>query len=266
MVSEPDKSLPPMNLPPGRIWAEQLAMGMALFVGVLVAMAFYYPKMLQGAVQVLTAGDLAAYGWASVIGVVLHFIVHEAGTLGVARYYRLPLRFRLFPFGVNAAAILSAEPRRVWIDAVVGIAGPVTGALVSLILAAIYQFTENPFFLGMACVGYFYNLFTLIPILDLEGGWIAPAVAPQAWFLGIIGSLLELTAGFNLVLLGVVCFAVPRLFLLIRARAPREDLACTGRQRAIIAVTYFVLVLLLAWLGTTTFAMLPSLVREAMSD
>ena len=31
----------------------------------------------------------------------------------------------------------------------------------------------------LPAVGYFYNLFTLIPILDLEGGWIAPAIAPQ---------------------------------------------------------------------------------------
>ena len=54
----------------------------------------------------------------------------------------------------------------------------------------------HPLFLGMACVGYFYNLFTLIPILDLEGGWIAPAIAPQAWLFGLvaIGSGTDATA------------------------------------------------------------------------
>ena len=76
-----------------------------------------------------------------------------------------------------------------------------------------------PFFLGMACIGCFYSLFNLIPILDLEGGWIAPALAPQAWLLGLIASALELTSVFNLVLLGVVCFALPRFVLLLRARA-----------------------------------------------
>ena len=135
-----------------------------------------------------------------------------------------------------------------------------------MILAAIFEITGNPFFLGMACVGYFYNLFTLIPILDLEGGWIAPAVAPQAWFIGSIGAVLELTGAFNFVLLGVVSFAVPRLFLIIRGRAPQEDLACTPRQRLIVAVVYLVLVLLLGYLGTTTFEALPRLVRDAMGD
>ena len=44
----------------------------------------------------------------------------------------------------------------------------------------------------MSCVGCFYNLFTLIPLLDLEGGWIAPAITPGAWLLGLIAVAWEL--------------------------------------------------------------------------
>src|SRR5208282_6122420 len=97
--------------------------------------------------------------------------------------------------------------------------------------------------LGMACVGYFYNLFTLIPILDLEGGWLAPAIAPQAWLLGLMASAFELANAFNLVLLCVVAFAVPRFVLLLRARAPRTDIACTTLQRVVVGIGYFVLVI-----------------------
>lgn len=251
---------------PGRLWAEQLAMGMALFIAVLIFMAFYYPALLSKGGQVLTTGDLAAYGWASVLGVCLHAILHEAGTLVVAHRMKLPLRFRFFPFGVNAAAILSAQPRRVWIDAAIGLAGPLTGTILSALFALIYQFTGNPFFLGMACVGCFYNLFTLIPVLDLEGGWIAPAIAPQGLFLCLVASVLLLTQQFNLVLLGVVTFGFPRLFLLIRARAPREDLALSGRQRLSVAAVYVLLVLGLAWFGSSTFEALARLVPEAMGD
>ena len=264
MVSEPDKSSEPVT--PTRLWGEQLAGGMALFIGLLTFMAVYHTKLLSSGGQVLTTGYLTAYGWASVVGVALHFILHEAGSLAAARHFRLPLRFRFFPFGVNAAATLSAQPRQVWIDAVVGLAGPLTGTILSLILAGIYELTDNPFFLGMACLGYFYNLFTLIPILDLEGGWIAPAIPPQAWLLGIFVIMLELTRAFNLVLLGVVAFAVPRLFLIIRARMPRQDLSCTNPQRMLMTLVYFVLVLALAWFGTSTFEALSRLVPEAMGD
>ena len=192
--------------------------------------------------------------------------VHELGTLLVAWRMKLPLRFRIFGFGANATAILEDLPRDVSRDAVVGMAGPLTGTVFSMVLALIYNFTDNPLFLGMACVGYFYNLFTLIPILDLEGGWIAPIIAPQGWLFGIISITLVLTSWFNLVLLCVLCFALPRFILLIRARAPRTDHVCTVRRRITICVGYFVLICGLAYFGTTTYEDLPRLVREFMGD
>ncbi len=130
-------------------------------------------------------------------------------------------------------------------------------------LALIYDVTEEPFWLGMACVGYFYNLVTLIPILELEGGWIAPAIAPQWWLIGLAASVLELTSAFNLALLGVLCFGLPRFVNVIRARAPRTDTGCSKSQRLLIGLGFFVLVVGLAWFGSTTFQELPTLVRGA---
>ena len=266
MASEPEKSIstPPVSL--NRLWAEQLAMGLGLLIGLLIFMACFHPALLSVGVGVLTTGYLPAYGWASALGVFLHLVIHEGGTLLVARGLKLPLNLRWFAFGANATAILESQPRQTWRDALVGMAGPLTGSMVSVLCAVVFDFTDNPFFLGMACVGYFYNLFTLIPILDLEGGWIAPAIDPLAWFIGLVASLLELTRGFNLVLLCVVSFAVPRFIHLLRARSPRTDLECTNRQRAIVSIGYFLLVLTLAWLGSSTFESLRILVPEAMGD
>jgi len=275
MASEPAKSAPNAFPSPARLWAEQLAAGMALLVGLLIFMAIFHTRMLRAGVAVLGPNDLDAYGWASLIGILFQVVVHEVGTLIAAWRWKLPLRFRFFGFGANATAILEDRPRNVWIDAVVGSAGPLTGTAASLLLAGIYEYTKyqdvsmhvgNPFFLGMACVGYFYNLLTLIPILDLEGGWIAPAIAPQAWLLGLVACVLELTSHFNLALLCVVCFAFPRFFLLLRARAPRTDNACTGPERVLVGISYFLLVIGLAWFSSTTFEELPRLVRESMGD
>ena len=275
MPSEPAKSAPNSFPSPDRLWAEQLAMGMALLIGLLIFMALFHTKMLRAGVDVLGVNDLDAYGWASVIGILFQVVIHELGTLVVAWRYKLPLKLRFFGFGANATAILQPLPRKVWTDAVVGSAGPLTGTTASLVLDGIYEYTKyqdvsmhvgNPFFLGMACVGYFYNLLTLTPILDLEGGWIAPAIAPQAWLFGLVACVLELTSHFNLALLCVVCFAFPRFFLLLRARAPRTDDACTGAERIVVGVAYFVLVIGLAYFGSTTFDELPRLVRESMGD
>ena len=260
---------------PNRLWAEQLAFGMGLLLAVLIFLALFHTKILSDGLQVLGPDDLDAYGWASVIGIFLQVVIHELGTLGVAWWMRLPLKFRFFGFGAHATAILEPLPRKVWRDAIIGLAGPITGTIVSLGLHGIYEITKaqdtsmdlgNPLFLGMACVGYFYNLLTLIPILDLEGGWIAAAIAPQAWLITLIASVLRLVDGFNIVLLCVVCFALPRFVLLIRARAPRTDLPLTTPQRIGVGVTYIVLVVGLAWVGSKTFEVLPTLVRASKGD
>ncbi len=266
MASEPEKST---SIPPAssnRLWAEQLAMGLGLLIALLVFMACFHPALLSVGANVLTTGYLPAYGWASAIGVFLHLVIHEAGTLLMARGLKIPIQFRWFAFGANATAILESQPRQVWRDALVGMAGPLAGSMASVLCAVVFDFTGNPFFLGMASVGYFYNLFTLIPILDLEGGWIAPAIDPLAWFIGLVASVLELTRGFNLVLLCIVSFTIPRFVHLLRARSPRTDLECTKRQRIIVSVGYFLLVVTLAWLGSSTFESLRVLVPEAMGD
>jgi hypothetical protein len=43
-------------------------------------------------------------------------------------------------------------------------------------------------------------------------------------------------------------------------------MACTTPQRVIVAVAYFVLVIGLAWIGSKTFEVLPTLVRDSMGD
>jgi hypothetical protein len=266
MARESEKSVSSPVPSPNRLWAEQLAAGMALLLGILIFMAIFHTSLLTAGAAVLGPNDLDAYGWISIVGIILHVVVHELGTLLVAWRLKLPLRFRIFGFGANATAILEDLPRRVWIDAVVGFAGPLTGTAFSVALALVYNITQDPLYLGMACVGYFYNLFTLIPILDLEGGWLAPAMAPQAWLLCLIGIVVELTNNFNLVLLCVFSFALPRFILLVRARAPRTDDAGTNLQRVLVGIIYIGLVLVLAWFSSTTFDELPRLVRESMGD
>jgi len=250
-----------------RLWAEQLAMGLGLVILLLSFLAFAHPALLSAGAKVLAPDDLPAYGWAAAIGIVLQLVCHELGTLLAAWWLGLPLRFRFFPFGAHATAILRNQPRRVGIDATVGFAGPLTGALLSAACALVYWISDNPFFLGMSCVGCFYNLLTLIPLLDLEGGWIAPAVSPAAWLIGLVLSVYVLvTGGFNLVLFFVVCFGLPRFILLLRARAPRTDHLLGPKSRWVASILYFGLVLGLAYAASAMFDDLPRLVRENMGD
>src|ERR1700692_3544264 len=102
MASEPEKSVSTSSPSPDRLWAEQLAMGMALLVGILIFMALFHPNELSAGGKVLGPNDIDAYGWMSALGIFLQVVIHELGTIVVAWRLKLPLRVRFFGFGANA--------------------------------------------------------------------------------------------------------------------------------------------------------------------
>jgi len=89
MASVPENPVPTPAPSADRLWAEQLAMGMALLVGILIFLALFHARMLSTGVAILGPNDLDAYGWASVLGIFLQVVVHELGTIVVA--WRLKL-------------------------------------------------------------------------------------------------------------------------------------------------------------------------------
>src|ERR1700683_889561 len=109
-MAESEKSVSTTSPSPDRLWAEQLAMGLALLVGILIFMAIFHASMLSAGAAVLGPNDLDAYGWASVIGIVLQVVIHELGTIAVAWWLKLPISIRFFGFGGKATAILEILP------------------------------------------------------------------------------------------------------------------------------------------------------------
>ncbi len=81
MPRESVKAAPSSFPSPSRLWAEQLAIGSALLIGILIFMAIFHAKTLSAGVEVLGPNELDAYGWASIIGIILQVIVHELGTI-----------------------------------------------------------------------------------------------------------------------------------------------------------------------------------------
>ena len=75
-------------------------------------------------------------------------------------------------------------------EARVGLAGPVLGTLGTLVVAGIYLATGNDFWRALAFVGFFLNLFNLLPVLPLDGGRAMAAMAPWMWFVGFAALLI----------------------------------------------------------------------------
>ena len=75
-------------------------------------------------------------------------------------------------------------PKDAAAEARVGLAGPVLGSLAALLPLGIYALTGDELFKALAFVGFFLNLFNLLPVLPLDGGRAMAALSPWMWLVG----------------------------------------------------------------------------------
>jgi Zn-dependent protease len=103
---------------------------------------------------------------------------------------------------------------------------------------------------ALAYVGFFLNLFNLLPVVPLDGGRAMAAMAPWMWFLGF-GALVALAFAFpNPIILIIVLFAGLETWRRWQGRKSRtlEQAAyyrVSPRNRLIVGVVYIGLIALL---------------------
>jgi Zn-dependent protease len=225
-------------------------------VAALAALLFKFKGFLFLAVKFLpTLGSMFVsmwayallWGWRFAAGFVVLIFVHECGHLLVARRPGLKVGAPMFIPFMGAIIMLKEMPRNAWIEAQVGIGGPILGSVGAAVCYAVYCATGNGLFGGLAYTGFFINLFNLAPFGFLDGGRIVTALSPWLWLVGlvIIGSMMFLH--FNLLLLIIVIMSLPRLFSLFRKKSTEEAryFEVTPQQRWIMGGMYFGLIVLL---------------------
>jgi Zn-dependent protease len=195
-----------------------------------------------------------AFGFWFAFGFVLLIFVHECGHLLVAKRLGLKVGAPVFIPFMGALIALKEAPRNAWIEAQVGIGGPMLGTLGAGVCEVIYLFTGNPIYQALAHTGFLLNLFNLMPVGFLDGGRIVTALSPWLWIVGFI-ILLGLTivppvmshAPPNFLLILIVIASLPRLFSLFRHRSDAEQryYEVTPHERWTIAAMYFGLIVLL---------------------
>ena len=150
------------------------------------------------------------------------------------------------PF-VGALITLKEAPRNAWIEAQVGIGGPLLGTVGAAVCYGIYFLTGEPIFCGLAYTGFFINLFNLAPIGFLDGGRIVTALSPWLWLVGAVVMLLLMLVRFNFIVLIIFLMSLPRLISLFRHRSEDEQryYEVTPTQRMIMGGMYFGLIVFL---------------------
>jgi Zn-dependent protease len=209
----------------------------------------FFPIILKtGGTMLLSIGVYALYwGVWFAVGFVLLIFVHESGHLLAARRLGLNVGAPVFIPFMGAFIALKDAPPNAWIEAQVGIGGPMLGTFGAGVCYLLHLATGNPMFAALAYTGFFLNLFNLMPVGFLDGGRIVTALSPWLWVAGfaILAAMTILHPNFILIL--ILVMSVPRLFFLFRPKSDEQKryFEVTPTQRAEMALMYFGLIALL---------------------
>lgn len=226
-----------------------LAAIVAKFKGFLILAIKFLPVILKsGGLMFVSLWVYAQFwGWYYAAGFILLIFVHECGHLLAAKYFKLKVSAPMFIPFLGALIMLKEMPRNAWMEALVGIGGPILGSAGAAVFFAIYYATGNPLYGALAYTGFFINLFNLAPFGFLDGGRIVTALSPWLWLVGavIIGAMMFVQ--FNFILLFIFIMSLPRVFTLFRKRTDAEEryFEVTPQQRWIVGTMYFGLIALL---------------------
>jgi Zn-dependent protease len=194
-------------------------------------------------------------GWKIAIVFVLMILVHELGHFMTWRNYGVKASLPLFipGFGAFVSAPSTGTPAQ---NVAAALAGPVFGVGAAAVCWAYAAFLGEPslapqarFWTSCAYIGFFLNLFNLIPTPPFDGGAIAGAIDGRLWIVGIVllGAwvILFWHSPFGFVILALMLItAVPRVLAMMRGQLDPRGSGLLPIQRAATFVAYIVVILI----------------------
>ena len=227
-----------------RIWAPIAAAGAALvkYGAILFKAKFLFSIFISFGVYLWIGGVWFA------VGLIVLLFVHEMGHVIEAKHQRLPVSAPMFIPLLGAAITLKQNPRDAWHEARLALAGPIVGSLGAAAIYAIGLAEDSNRLKAIAFLGFFINLFNLLPIVPLDGGRAVAALHPALWLVGLLGLVGLVVLRPNPILILILVFAGMELYRRWQMRdlpAARSYYRVRPWQRAAVAIAYFGLAALL---------------------
>jgi Zn-dependent protease len=145
-------------------------------------------------------------------GLVVMILVHEMGHVVEIRRQGMAASAPLFIPFLGAAIFQRQHPTDALKQAQIGIAGPIAGTVGATAAFVLYGTTHWTVLLAWAYVGFFINLFNLIPVGMLDGGWILAVVSKWFQVVGLAALALAVVfIGFSPIVLIIVVLGIPAL-------------------------------------------------------
>jgi Zn-dependent protease len=196
-----------------------------------------------------------------IVGFVVVTVIHEIGHAIVIRAKGLRAGWMVFIPFVGGAVTLKEQPRSVYDDAQIGLAGPIAGTFASLVALQIYKWTNNPLYLMIALLGFGLNLINLLPLGLLDGGRISAAITKWMWLLGGAALTYKTITHPNVLLVLILLLSLFQVYASIMREKGEEFYRITGPQRGAVAVAYFSLVIFLGHQALMAFDRLGAIAK-----
>lgn len=214
---------------------------------IIVPLLKFLPVLLKtGGTMILSIWAYAlAWGWKYALGFVLLIFVHELGHAVVMQQQGIPAGAPVFIPFVGAVIAMRGQPRDAYVEALVGIGGPILGSAGALVCLVVGWATDELIWYALASTGFLLNLFNLIPISPLDGGRIVGVISRWLWVAGYAVGIAVLLVTHSPILFLILLLGL--LGLRRTVRGPRAGyFEVAARRRMAIATAYFGLLALLA--------------------
>jgi Zn-dependent protease len=221
-----------------KLWAPFAAIGafLAKFGAVLLKFKFLFSMIISFGAYLLLGP------WWFALGLVGLLFVHEMGHVLEARRQGLPVSVPVFIPFMGALITMKEMPHNAWREARLAIAGPILGSLGALVLYVVGVAYDSHDLKALAFLGFFINLFNLLPIVPLDGGRITAALHPGLWLLGFLGLLALVVYRPNPILIIILLLAGSELWRrwqMRRIPQSQEYYRVEPHRRFLIGLLYF---------------------------
>jgi len=232
-----------------------LAALIAKFFAAIKGLLLLVPKIkllsTAGTALVSVAAYSLWFGWTFAVGFVVLLFVHEMGHVIQLRREGIRASAPMFIPFFGAMIYAKSLGQNALAEARVGLAGPILGSVAAAACLAIGEATNSDLFRALAYIGFFLNLFNLLPVVPLDGGRAMAAMAPSMWFLGFGVLVALLLVVPNFILLFIIVLAGVETYRRWQARKTRslEQAAyyrVPPRSRLLVGAVYLGLIALLA--------------------
>jgi Zn-dependent protease len=203
-----------------------------------------------GSMAVSIAAYATIWGFWFAFGIVILLLVHELGHVIELRRQGIPASAPMFIPFLGAVVASRSLGKNAYIEARVGLAGPILGTIGSAVCILVWAVTGHDFWRALGYFGFFLNLFNLLPVVPLDGGRAMAAMSPWMWFLGFFGIVVLAFVFPNPIIFLIALFAgyeTYRRWEHRRKGGPETEAfyRVTPRKRLLIGAIYLGLVALL---------------------